>query len=217
MATRTTRKMYDPCAANQDARRVTGHFDYVTDLNRFVRQNNACSPDVAFSHQTPLAIVDIDSALSGRDRLASNCDEDMYPHCGSKGCLLPTDPRIKATINPQACVNTLSQDQISSMQTNTWEARPDDNADESHWYALQLASPFSSIIPQNQAYNTGANMQQSQRAPGTCGGYIPAVPARQQGQAQTQDGGQLSDLWRQWASTYGNSDPLVRNYLSQQH
>jgi hypothetical protein len=211
MASRTTRKMYDPCAANQNADHVTRHFDYVTDLNKFVRENNSCMPDTAYSYQSPLLIVDIDSALSGRDRLASDCDEDKYPNCGSKGCLLPNDYRIRPTINPQACSRDgVSSDRVSPMQTNTWTPNTDDwQATASPQWALQAASPFASQVPPQQ------QQQQQQYQPrSTCGGFVPG----QQGQAQAQqgqDGGYLNDLWRQWAASNRNSDPLVSNYLNQ--
>lgn len=103
MSGNLTRQMYDACAQEQYSKQSTDQLEFNLDINKYVNQNKLCTPDTNAVSQNTLALVDIESALKGIDKMASKCDADMYPLCGSNGCLLNNDKRIAPTINPRAC------------------------------------------------------------------------------------------------------------------
>lgn len=104
MSGRSTRKMYDVCATQQDVKQSTDPLELQLDVTKYVHANNICKP-TSFNHQNNnvMQLVDIESSLRGIDKIASKCDTTKHPFCSNSGCLLTNDHRVGPHITPYAC------------------------------------------------------------------------------------------------------------------
>lgn len=102
MSGRSTRRIYDECAYQQEVKLSTGQNNSVMDINRYVNSRNMCRPDGVF-RRDGYANVDLESSLWGLDKIASDCDKTKHPFCSTNGCIVTRDPRINPYKNPVAC------------------------------------------------------------------------------------------------------------------
>jgi len=101
-----TRKMYDNCALQQDTKQSTDQLELLLDPTKYIHCNNICQPKNTRYTEFPAdgaALVDVESDLTGRTKLASRCDSEQYPFCGPSGCLLPNDSRVPVNVDPEVC------------------------------------------------------------------------------------------------------------------
>lgn len=101
MSGRYTRKNYDNCAYAQQTKQSTDPLELILDVNKYVNANNMGQPVGEYPKNTA-QLVDIESALMGRDHLSSKCDTFKHPFCAENGCLLSSDPRIGPHVTPYA-------------------------------------------------------------------------------------------------------------------
>lgn len=99
MAGRFTQKKYDDCATKQYYNQSEEPISHIMDLGRYVNFQRYCGPDDSSISKR----VDVESAILGLDRRASDCDTAKYPFCSRSGCLLPNNPLIPKHNNPEAC------------------------------------------------------------------------------------------------------------------
>jgi hypothetical protein len=98
----STRDLYDVCNVNQTYNESVAPGNYRLYQGAYEVCQNICLPDRP-QPPHPASLVDVESDLQWRTRIASRCNSAKYPNIIGNDELLTNDSRLPAFITPYAC------------------------------------------------------------------------------------------------------------------